>query len=150
MARKATSYGERNFGWARLVPESTDNLIYEYDGSFEAFMIQVKTDTPEGEDLRNDPLNVLSHIEEIRRAFRLPPKGRLDHPNHPVEDPKNCSEERMDLRATVTRLNAERPANRVHAMELWVSFSDSPPVYGAMQYKFCEKRPRLKRDSEDD
>ena len=120
-----------------LVPEGTENLIHDYHGKFEAFLIQVKSEEPEGHDLANDPLNVLSHVDEIRKAFHLPDKGSLDHPDHPDHDPDNCSPERNELRATVTRLNAERPANRVHRAEVWVAFFDSPPVLGAMQYKYC-------------
>jgi hypothetical protein len=143
MARKAQEYGKPYFGWAKLVPASTENLIYEYDGKFAAFLIQVKSDKDQGRDLANDPLNVLSHVDEIRKAFQLPDKGILDHPDHPDKDPDNCSPERMSLRATVTRLNAERPANRVHRAEVWVAFSDSPPVLGAMQYKYCDPQKLL-------
>ena len=143
-ARLSDYVGSGNFGWARLVPPNDAGLIYEYRDTFSAFLVQVVSESDEGHDLHDDPLNVLSHVGPIREAFQLPPPGALDHPNHPDEDPDNCSEERNALRATVTRLNAERPANRVHRAELWVAFSNSPPVLGAMQYKYCDKQQQLR------
>jgi hypothetical protein len=143
-ARHSDYVGRENFGWARLVPHNDDGLLYEYRDTFSAFLVQVVSESDEGHDLHDDPLNVLSHVGPIREAFQLPPPGALDHPNYPDEDPDNCSEERNALRATVTRLNAERPSNRVHRAELWVAFSNSPPVLGAMQYKYCEKQPPLR------
>ncbi len=76
----------RHLTWSRLeVPE--EGL---YPTTFAVFLIQVKSDTPIGRELHNDPIGVLRRIEGI-----------------PIGGDR-------DVRAILLRANAEQPANPVH------------------------------------
>jgi hypothetical protein len=97
--------GEQDFAWIELEPKT---LLRELD--FAMFFVQVVSNSQVGHDLHNNPVRVLRE--------RIP---EMDLPEE-------------DVRATVLRVNAERPANPRHRSELWLQFPGSTNLVG-VQYK---------------
>ena len=83
-----------------------------YDDTFSVFLVQVKSDSREGRDLHNDP------IEFSRRKA---PKV--------LEGEEN-------VRAMVLRANAERSANPRHRSEVWIVIPDNSKTAVGAQYTY--------------
>jgi hypothetical protein len=97
----------RHLTWSRL--EVAEEGLYP--ATFAAFLIQVKSDTPIGRELHNDPIGVLRKIKGI-----------------PIGGDR-------DVRAILLRANAEEPANPVHRFEIWAVIPGSKLAVG-IQYKY--------------
>lgn len=101
---------EQNFKWSRLVPEEPPL----YPDDFSTYLVQVKSDSPEGQQLLTDPMGFFrEHIKEM-----------------------GISEE-TDVRAMVLRVNAEVPANPRHRSEVWTVYPGSTTAVG-VQFKYKE------------
>jgi hypothetical protein len=105
------------FGWARLTPETDEQLRYE--DRFSVFLVQVKSDSETGRLLHTDPLTVLRE-----RASEMG-----------LADP--------DVRLQVLRVNAERPANPVRKSAVWIVYPGSTTAVG-VEYKYEESETREK------
>jgi hypothetical protein len=104
--------GDEEFGWARLTPETDEQLSYE--DSFSVFLVQVKSDSETGRLLHTDPLTVLRE--------RVPEMG--------LDDP--------DTRLQVLRVNAELPANPVRKSAVWIVYPGSTTAV-AVDYKYEDR-----------
>jgi len=109
------------FAWTELTPsQETVDCDLLIDPGFRMFLVQVKSDSPIGQDLHNDPLRVLrSQIDSLRSDE----SDKLGIP--PLRD---------DVRAMVLRANAERSANPRHRTEVWIVIPGSTVAVG-VQYK---------------
>ena len=107
---------DRDFGYAKLVPEDPGRLLDE--DKFSVFLVQVKSDSDIGREELNDPLTVLRReIPEME----LPPKEERGQP--------------PTVRAQVLRANAEVPANPVRRSMVWMIHPGSTTAVG-VQYKY--------------
>jgi hypothetical protein len=115
MAMEQGGATDDEFGWARLTPETDEQLRYE--DRFSIFLVQVKSDSETGKLLHTDPLTVLR--ERV-------PEMELDDP---------------DVRLQVLRVNAERPANPVRKSAVWIVYPGSTTAVG-VEYKYQESETR--------
>ena len=95
-----------DLSWSLLEP-AVQGL---YPDPVSVFLIQVKSDSPIGQELHNDPISVFKRIDGI-----------------PIDD-------QTDVRATLLRANAELPANPVHRSEIW-SIQPGNTLAAGVQFK---------------
>jgi hypothetical protein len=123
--------GDDDFRWTRLTAtsgfESLDGLPEP-----DVFLVQVHSATDDGRLLLNDPLGFFAtHIPAILNA------ADPENPRQPGHELSR--DEREHFRASILRLNAERPANPVHRIEVWAVFHGSPALAG-VQYKLLASK----------
>jgi hypothetical protein len=99
-----------DFTYTELKPEDPNVLLYT--DTFSVFLVQVKSESDEGRDLHNDP------IEFFRRRA-----------------PKILGGEE-NVRAMMLRANAERSANPHHRSEVWTVIPDGSKTAVGVQYKY--------------
>jgi hypothetical protein len=104
-SQKGGRLGE-DLSWSLLEP-AVRGL---YADPVSMFLIQVKSDSPIGQELHNDPISVFKRIEGI-----------------PIDD-------QTDVRAMLLRANAELPANPVHRSEFW-GFQAGSTLAAGVQFK---------------
>jgi len=106
-----------DFAYTRLTPspEGFKPGKQLRDIGFEIFLVQVKSETCSGQDLRHDPLKFLrERIPEMRTLL-----------------------DGTDVHATVLRVNAEVPANPRHTSEVWCVYQGSTTAVG-VQFKHTD------------
>ena len=96
------------FRYTELKPEGP--LIYT--DTFRVFLVQVKSNTPEGQYLHNDPIEFFK------------------------ENAPEILGGEENVRAMVLRANAERSANPKHRSEVWTVIPDNSKTAVGVQYKY--------------
>jgi hypothetical protein len=117
-----------DFAWAELRPTPEGKL--PEPPTFSVFQIDVKTDSPIGRALNNDPLSVLRDQLDKFRDLEFDAETRKQ-----VGDLSEAMDIDGEARMQVLRVNAERPANPTKKKAVVIKYPGNTTVVG-VEYKY--------------